>query len=184
MFIAALSLFFAGSRSLFYEFQSDARKPDTPCGKREKVNINCKVCGHVADYQIRSIHFDLLSLDDKVQDPLCSSWLELLRSLVSVDTTNKQNAVTLMFTVDCAVTNIARAPCSICTFENVKISIFRGGNIREQRKRFRLTDDDQKSLFMNYILSQGTTRAKNILFSRPWLLVEHVNALTFIAMPN
>ena len=37
-------------------------------------------------------------------------------------------------------------------------------------------------LFRNYILSQGTTRTKNSLFSRPWFLVKHVNACALIAM--
>ena len=46
------------------------------------------------------------------------------------------------------------------------------------------TGANQKSLFRNYILSQGTTRTENSLFSRPWLLVKHVNACASITTPK
>ena len=51
-------------------------------------------------------------------------------------------------------------------------------------RRFWFTDANRKSLFRNYILSRATTRTENSLFSRPCLLVKHVNACALIPLPK
>ena len=58
------------------------------------------------------------------------------------------------------------------------------GSERLKHRRFWLTDTNRKSLFRKCILSQGTTRTENSLFSRSGLLVKNVNACALIAMPK